>query len=66
MYEEPRELVIDGQQRLTALVAAMYGVKVKDKNYSEHEIRISYNPLTREFAVWTTAIERPRMDFQNQ
>lgn len=58
IYEEPRELVIDGQQRLTALVAAMYGVKVKDKNYSEHEIRISYNPLTREFAVWTTAIER--------
>lgn len=58
IYEEPKELVIDGQQRLTALVAAMYGIKVKDKNYEEHEIRISYNPLTREFAVWTYAIER--------
>ena len=58
IYEEPKELVIDGQQRLTALVAAMYGVKVKDKNYGEHEIKISYNPLTREFAVWTTATER--------
>lgn len=29
IYEEPKELVIDGQQRLTALVAAMYGGKVK-------------------------------------
>lgn len=26
-YEEPKELVIDGQQRLTALVAAMFAVK---------------------------------------
>lgn len=58
IYEEPKELVIDGQQRLTALVAAMYGVKVKDKSYSEREIRIGYNPLTREFSVWTQAIER--------
>lgn len=58
IYEEPKELVIDGQQRLTALVAAMYGVKVRDKSYGEREIKISYNPLTREFAVWTTAIDR--------
>lgn len=29
IYEEPKELVIDGQQRLTALVSAMYGGKVK-------------------------------------
>lgn len=57
MYKEPKELVIDGQQRLTALVAAMYGIYVKDKNYEEHEIRISFNPLTREFAVWTTTID---------
>lgn len=58
IYEEPKELVIDGQQRLTALVAAMYGVKVRDKSYNEHEIKISYNPLTREFAVWTTATDK--------
>ena len=31
IYTEPKELVIDGQQRLTALVASMYGVKVKIK-----------------------------------
>lgn len=57
-YDEPKELVIDGQQRLTALVAAMYGVKVKDKNFQEREIKISYNPLTKEFAVWSQAYER--------
>ena len=58
IYEKPKELVIDGQQRLTALVAAMYGINVRDKNYNEREIKISFNPLTREFAVWTSPIER--------
>ena len=57
-YDEPKELVIDGQQRLTALVAAMYGVKVKDKNFKQREIKIAYNPLTKEFAVWSQAYER--------
>lgn len=58
IYKEPKELVIDGQQRLTALVASMYGVKIKDKNFAEREIKISFNPLTREFEVWTSAFER--------
>ena len=57
-YDEPKELVIDGQQRLTALVASMYGINVKDKNFTDREIKISYNPLTREFAVWSQAYER--------
>lgn len=57
-YDEPKELVIDGQQRLTALAAAMYGIKVKDKNYVDREIKIAYNPLAREFAVWTQAYEK--------
>lgn len=58
IYKEPKELVIDGQQRLTALVASMYGIKIKDKNFAEREIKISFNPLTREFEVWTSAFER--------
>ena len=57
-YDEPKELVIDGQQRLTALVAAMYGIKVKDKNFKEREIKISFNPITKEFAVWTSRYSR--------
>ncbi len=58
MFKRPDDLVIDGQQRLTALLAAMYGVTIKDKNYKERKIRISFNPLTREFAVWTQAYEK--------
>lgn len=57
-YKEPDDLVIDGQQRLTALLAALHGTKVRDKNYRDRTIRISFNPLTREFAVWTQAYER--------
>ena len=57
-FKRPEDLVIDGQQRLTALLAAIYGVTIKDKNYNERTIKISFNPLTREFAVWTQAYER--------
>ncbi len=52
-YKRPDELVIDGQQRLTALLAAIYGIKIKDKNYKDRFIKISFDPLTREFAVWS-------------
>ena len=58
MFKQPDDLVIDGQQRLTALLASLYGIPVKDKNYKERNIKISFNPLTREFAVWTPAYER--------
>lgn len=58
IYSRPDDLVIDGQQRLTALLASLYGVTIRDKNYKERKIRISFNPLTREFAVWTQAYER--------
>lgn len=57
-YKEPDDLVIDGQQRLTALLAALHGTRVRDKSYRDRTIKISFNPLTREFAVWTQAYER--------
>lgn len=58
IYKAPDDLVIDGQQRLTALLAAIKGIRVKDVNYRERNIKISFNPLSREFAVWTSAYER--------
>ncbi len=58
IYKKSEDLVIDGQQRLTALLASMYGVKIKDKNFKDRNIKISFNPLTREFAVWSQAYER--------
>lgn len=57
-YSQPRDLVIDGQQRLTALLAAIKGVKIKDVDYKERNIKIAFNPLIREFAVWSQAYER--------
>lgn len=58
VFKRPDDLVIDGQQRLTALLAAMYGITIKDKDYKERKIRISFAPLKREFAVWSQAYER--------
>lgn len=57
-FKRPDDLVIDGQQRLTSLLAAMTGVEVLDKNFGPRRIRISFEPLTKEFQVWTKAYER--------
>lgn len=57
-HKIPSELVIDGQQRLTALLAAMCGIIIRDKSYKERKIKIAFNPQTREFAVWSMAYER--------
>lgn len=57
-YSRPKELVIDGQQRLTALVSAIYGVEVKDQTFNTRNIRIAYDPLEREFHTWDAAIEK--------
>lgn len=48
---EPKEVIIDGQQRLTSLFSVMKGVKVKDDKYKEREIVISYHPLLNKFEV---------------
>ena len=37
-YKRSEDLVIDGQQRLTSLIASMYGIKVKDKRFKERRI----------------------------
>lgn len=57
-YEEPADLVIDGQQRLTALLAALYGIEIKDKNYKSRYIKISFNPLKEDFKVWNSATDK--------
>lgn len=57
-YDSPRRLVIDGQQRLTALVSSLYGIHVMDSSFRDREIKISYNPMQKEFAVWSSAYEK--------
>lgn len=57
-FKRPVDLVIDGQQRLTSLLAAMTSTKVRDKNFNERPITISFDPLKRTFQVWTMSTER--------
>lgn len=57
-FKRPDDLVIDGQQRLTSLLAAISGIEVLDKNFKPRRIKISFDPLEKEFQVWTQAFER--------
>ena len=50
-YPTPKEVIIDGQQRLTCLYAVIKGKKVYNDKYAEKEIIISYNPLENKFEV---------------
>jgi hypothetical protein len=53
-----QQILIDGQQRVTALRAAIAGQPVVGKRYENKRITISFNPLTEEFATRTPAISK--------
>src|SRR4051794_15204950 len=53
-----QRILIDGQQRITALRAAVAGLKVVDKHYRQVRIKIAFNPVTEEFATLTPVIEK--------
>ena len=50
-YASPKEVIIDGQQRLTSLYAVMKGKKVINSKFDEKSIIISYCPLQDKFEV---------------
>lgn len=43
-----QRILIDGQQRVTALMTALLGTKVLDDEYRERVIKIAYNPFAEE------------------
>ncbi|WP_038054533.1 DUF262 domain-containing protein [Thioalkalivibrio sp. ALJ1] len=53
-----QQILIDGQQRVTALRAAIAGQAVVGTRYQRKRIAISFNPLTEEFATQTPAIRK--------
>ena len=53
-----QQILIDGQQRVTALRAAVAGLPVVNKRYKSVRIVISFNPLTEEFATQTPVIKK--------
>lgn len=50
-----KHVLIDGQQRITALMAAISGLEVLDEDFNKGRIKIAFNPLaddpTKRFAV---------------
>lgn len=48
-------VIIDGQQRITSLYAVMTGKEIIEEG---KKIKISFNPITKEFAVWNMSTER--------
>lgn len=53
-----KRILIDGQQRVTALMAALLGQEVLTKNYESVRIRIAFNPILEKFEVLNSAIQK--------
>lgn len=53
-----QQILIDGQQRITALRAAVAGLPVINKRYQQVRITIAFNPITEEFATVTPVIRK--------
>lgn len=53
---EGKKILIDGQQRVTALTAAILGNYVINKDYERVRIKIAFNPIEDKFEVQTSVI----------
>ncbi len=60
---EGKKVLIDGQQRVTALTAAILGEYVLNKNYQRIKIKIAFNPLEEKFEVHNPAILKDKTWF---
>lgn len=55
-----KRILIDGQQRVTALMAALLGQEVLTKDYETVRIRIAFHPVEARFEVQDAAIAKDR------
>ena len=55
-----KKILIDGQQRVTALQAAIVGQVVLDDEYRERRIRIAFHPIEERFEVLDAAIAKDK------
>src|SRR6266567_5267731 len=53
-----KRILIDGQQRVTALMAALLGHEVLTKDYETVRIRIAFHPQDEKFEVSNPAIQK--------
>jgi hypothetical protein len=57
---EGKKILIDGQQRVTALTAAIIGQQIVNKDYKKIRIQIAFNPLEEKFETLTPAIAKDK------
>ena len=57
-FSNGKKIVIDGQQRITALTAAITGQEVVNQEYKKIPIKISFNPFDEKFEVCNPALEK--------
>ena len=53
-----KKILIDGQQRITALTAALLGEQVITSDYKKKRIQIAFNPIEEKFEVSNPAIQK--------
>lgn len=53
-----KRILIDGQQRVTALMASLLGIEVLNDDYETVQIRIAFNPQEEAFEVSNPAIQK--------
>lgn len=57
---EGKKVLIDGQQRVTALTAAIAGQQVINQDYQQVRIRIAFHPIEERFEVANPAIDKDK------
>jgi len=60
-----KKVLIDGQQRVTALTTALVGQQVVDDSYNKVVIRIAFHPLEERFEVLNPAIQKDKSWIQD-
>ena len=55
-----KKILIDGQQRVTALMAALLGEYIIDKDYRRVKMTIAFHPIKRKFEVSNPAIRKDK------
>ena len=53
-----KRILIDGQQRVSALMASLLGIEVLNDDYETVQIRIAFNPQEESFEVANPAIQK--------
>lgn len=55
-----KRILIDGQQRVTALMAALLGKEIITKDYRKTKITIAFHPIRKKFEVTNPAIRKDK------